>query len=359
MDTRTHIVHIIPTLRYGGAERVVVDLVNQMDKKKYRFTIVLFSHDHPLQSELTTGDIIIVQKKGKLSLSFIGDLTRTLRRLKPDLVHTHLFGADVWGRLAARRLHIPIITTEHNINKEEGMIKHLAKRWLRKSSARYIAISDAVAGYMRYAYGVSSQETTVIHNGISIKQFAKLPAPAWKHPLRFLIIGRLTKQKGHRIALHALAKMKQFDWKLTILGDGEEQRNIERLIRRFHLQDRVTMLPSTKNTVAVYAAHDIVIVPSLWEGLGLVVMEAMAAGRLVIAAKTGGIPELIHHTQTGVLFDAGDVSSLRTEMGWCMHSLDHVASIAAAGRAYAAHEFDVSHMVQSYEKMYHDVLKKI
>src|SRR3990167_8202223 len=164
MDTRKHIVHIIPTLRYGGAERIVVDLVNRMDKKKYRFTIVLFSHDHPLQSELVEADIIIVQKKGKLSLSFIGDLTRTLRRLKPDLVHTHLFGADVWGRLAAHRLSLPIITTEHNINKQEGILKHLAKRWLRKSSMQYIAISDAVAGYMKYAYGIPSKQITVIYN---------------------------------------------------------------------------------------------------------------------------------------------------------------------------------------------------
>lgn len=358
MDTRKHIVHIIPTLRYGGAERVVVDLANRIDKKKYRSTIILFSYDHPLQSTLAETEIIVVQKKGKLSLSFIGDLTRTLRRLKPDLVHTHLFGADVWGRYAARRLSLPIITTEHNINKQEGILKHLAKRWLRKSSMRYIAISDAVAGYMKYAYGIPPKQITVIYNGISVKQFEKLPAPTWKHPLRFLIIGRLTKQKGHNMALHALAKMRQFDWKLTIVGDGEERRYIERTVRQLRLEDRVTMLPSTTNTSAVYTAHDIVLVPSLWEGLGLVVMEAMAAGRLVIAAKTGGIPELIQDKHTGVLFDAGDVSSLRTEMGWCMHSLDHAAAIAEQGQHHAVGNFDVSRMVRAYEAVYHDVLNK-
>jgi glycosyltransferase involved in cell wall biosynthesis len=359
MDRRAHIVHIIPTLRYGGAERLVVDLVNHLDEKLYRTSIILFFDDCPLATLLHHKQIHIVRKRGKLSFSLIGDLEKKLHELKPDIVHTHLFGGDVWGRLAAHRLNIPVLTTEHNINIEESGVKHVVKQLLRHKTTQYIAISRAVAAYMERGYGIAPEHISVIHNGIDTQAFLDIPRPYFHNPLRFLIIGRLVKQKGHLIALEALSRMKQFDWKLTIVGDGEEKRTIWDMVYQLGLQDRVMVLPSTTNTPAVYAAHDIVIVPSLWEGLGLVVMEAMAAGRLVIAANIGGIPELIQDKLTGVLFHAGDPISLRTELGWCLHSPDHARTIAHAGRAHAAQYFDVSLMIKQYEAVYQNILLQL
>lgn len=356
MDRRAHIVHIIPTLRYGGAERVVVDVVNHLDEKRFRFTILLLSHDHPLKSLVRHADIVEVEKKGKISMHLFGDIRKQLRELAPDIVHTHLFGADVWGRVAARQLHIPVVTTEHNINKGEGIVKHGVKYWLGDTSCAHIAPSEAVASYMSRAYDIPKKNISVIRNGINTRDFLDVHAPAWKSPLRFLLIGRLSKQKGHLLALNALAQMKQFDWRLTIVGEGEERGAILRAVDRLKLADRVTLLPPTRDTAAVYTAHDIVLVPSLWEGLGLVVMEAMAAGRLVIGSEIGGIPELITHNTTGLLFDSGDVKSLRSILGWCVHNQEKLAPIAEAGRAYAKEHFDVQNMVEGYERVYRSIL---
>lgn len=356
MEKRAHIVQIIPTLRYGGAERVVIDLVNNLDERYFRSTILLLSHDHPLKSLVRHADIVEVEKKGKISPHLFGDIKKQLQELRPDVVHTHLFGADVWGRMAARKLHIPVVTTEHNINKGEGIIKHGVKYWLGDTSNAYVAPSQAVASYMARAYDVPKKNICVIQNGIDTKQFIDIRHPEWKTPLRFLLIGRLVKQKGHMIALEALAKMKQFDWRLTIVGEGEGEGALRRAIARLKLTDRVVMLPPTRDTASVYTAHDIVLVPSLWEGLGLVVMEAMAAGRLVIGSDIGGIPELITHNKTGLLFDAGDVKSLRAILGWCVHNQEKLMPLAEAGRVFAKEQCDIQQMIEGYERVYSHLL---
>ncbi len=195
MDKRVHIVQIIPTLRYGGAERLVVDLVNTLDEKKFRSTVLLFSHDHPLKSAIRHADIIEVEKKGKISFLLFGDIKKQLKERAPDIVHTHLFGADVWGRVAAGQLGIPIVTTEHNINKSEGIIKHGIKHLLRGTSDAYIAPSEAIASYMMHAYGIH-KNISVIQNGIDTKKFLDIPHAKLGSSLRFLLIGRWVKQKG-------------------------------------------------------------------------------------------------------------------------------------------------------------------
>jgi hypothetical protein len=102
-DKNLHIVHIIPWLGFGGAERSVVDLVNHSNPL-IRYTIILFFDHKPFAALITSSNVQIkvVQKRGKLSLGLLFALKKLLKQLQPDVVHTHLFGGDVWGRLAAK-----------------------------------------------------------------------------------------------------------------------------------------------------------------------------------------------------------------------------------------------------------------
>lgn len=351
-----HIVHIIPSLTFGGAERFVVDLASH-GNAGFRYSIVVFSNDLPLAQGLSPAvSVHVVEKKRSHLPVFVDMLATRLRTLKPDIVHTHLFSADLWGRLAAKKIGVPVVTTEHNENFAEGWIEETTKRFLRNKSAVYTCPSVAVEDYMEAHYHIAKKDIHVIRHGIDVNRFLRILSSEWKAPLRFLILGRLVPQKGHDVALAAFAELKDLSWKLDIVGNGPLHDTIWRQIARLGLSDRVRMLPATADVSSVLAMHDVLLMPSRWEGLGLVAMEAMAAERLVIASKTGGIPSMIQDGDNGLLVPPGDPALLRRRIRW---SLEHPAAaerIAHHARKYAKEHFDIRAMVRAYEAVYRSVV---
>lgn len=349
-----HIVHIIPTLSFGGAEKMVVELIRHSNRAECTFSIITFFDKNPLAAELPADvPVYVIAKKGKIDVGLVGRVRAKLQVLQPDIVHTHLFGGDVWGRLAAGRLKIPVVTTEHNINVGESWVHTFVKRCLRRRSAVYVALSQAISVYMKRAYGVS--QTRVIPTGIDLTRFSKIAAPNFGVPLRILLLGRLTAQKGQWLALRALSGIRHHNWRLTIAGNGEDREKLVHMTNALALADRVRLVSATHDVPALLAEHDVLIMPSLWEGLGIVAREAMAAGRVVIASNTGGLPEFITHEQTGYLVTPHDVEALRAAIKHVMEYPNEALSIAAEGRVYAESNFGIEPMVAAYAEIYREL----
>lgn len=346
-----HIVHIIPTLQFGGAEKMVVELIRHQTTAENRFSIITFFDAIPLASELPAGvDVFVVPKKGKLDVGLISRIANKLQVLQPDVVHTHLFGGDVWGRLAARRLGIPVITTEHNINVGESWVHTAVKRLLRRQSQSYVALSQAIADYMRRAYGI--EQTTIIPTGVDLARYATIASPTLGSPLKILLLGRLTVQKGQVIALRALSQIRHFNWRLTIAGNGEDREKLVHMTNAFALADRVRLISATHDVPKLLAEHDVLLMPSLWEGLGIVAREAMAAERVVIASRTGGLAEFVVHEQTGYLVEPHVVSDLCAAIKHVIEFPEEALSIAAEARVVAQAQFGLGPMVAAYNELY-------
>ncbi len=355
MKNNLHIVQIIPTLNFGGAERFVVDLINNCDSA-FQFSLITFFADHPLAKEINRQIAIkIVTKRGQISWPLFSDLEAELKKLQPDVVHTHLFGADLWGRVAAKRLGLPVVTTEHNLNHDEGILKHVIKRYLRGYSDVYTAPSKAVAEYMRQAYRIKNN-IEVIQHGVELDKFLGLPDLKISSPVKFFILARLSKQKGHRLALQALDKLKNYEWQLEIIGEGEEKNFLLHLTKKFSLENRVKFLPFTHEVVEAIGRNQVFIFPSLWEGLGIVLMEVMAGGRAVVASRTGGIPEIINHGQTGWLVPPGDSEALAKVLENILQNPDQAEKIAQQGRSFAQDNFALAKTVKKYEKIYQSLV---
>ena len=256
-----HITHIIPTLSFGGAERTVVDIINRAHPD-FRFSILVFSENTPLKSQITRPNVqvICVHKKGQLSLGLIGNIKKELRSLKPDVVHTHLFGGDVWGRIAARSLKIPVVTTEHNVNNDEGMIKALVKRLMKRKTKAYAACSETVREYMRSRYGIK-KNVQVVYPGVDLERFNSTPAQLFV-PLKVAIVGRLVAQKGHKKALQAISSLDKNLWELSIVGDGPLKLELQSWCKKYNITEKVTFVPPTSKIEQVYASHDIVLIAS-------------------------------------------------------------------------------------------------
>lgn len=351
---RIHIVHVIPSLAFGGAERFLIDLVNHSDPKRFWYSIILFFDDMPLGKELTSkvSSIKIIPKKGKISRGLFKQLRGLYRNLEADVVHTHLFGGDFWGRIAAHQMGIPVITTEHGFNQHEGRLKHLVRWYLKNYSDYYTAPSKVLKDYMVKRYGIR-KPIDVIPHGIELKRFESIPPLASIKPLRFVIIGRLVKQKGHDVALRALATLKDFSWHLDIVGEGEEKKQLERISLALGIGERVRFLPPTEHIPRILQDAHVLLVPSRTdEGFGIVAMEGMAAGRLVIASAAGGLKEVVRNGKNGLLVPPGDVEGLKKKLLWCFEEGNELKRLAKDARKFAATYFDIDTVVKEYEDIY-------
>ncbi|MSU75693.1 MAG: glycosyltransferase, partial [Candidatus Magasanikbacteria bacterium] len=128
------------------------------------------------------------------------------------------------------------------------------------------------------------------------------------------------------------------------------------LTAQLGLNDRVTFLPPANDVKAILAAHDILLVPSRFEGLGIVAVEALAAGRIVIASHVGGLPEVVRDGESGLIFSPVTPAALAERLEWCFEHPEEAAPLARAGQAYVAKYFDVKEMAEKYQVVYRSVL---
>jgi glycosyltransferase involved in cell wall biosynthesis len=354
---KIHIAHILPAFVYGGAEKNVVDIINRLDTNKYTSSVLVFLEDNPLKKEITNKNVkfFVIPKKGKLSLKLISDFEKKLKEIQPDIVHTHLFGGDVWGRLAAKRLKIPVVTTEQNINTDEGIVRDWTKRLLRNKTDKYISCSEAVKNDMIKRYNIDSDIIQVIRNGIDVERFVSKKEIFEEKTIKFLIVGRLVEQKGYHIALHALARIKE-NWTLDIVGIGPKKDELKQLVRELHIEDNVFFREPTSEVQEYFKYTDIVLIPSVWEGLGIVAMEALASGRVVISSNTGGLVESVKHGENGFLFESEDISDLQKQIEYVLTNKEQAKKIARqAGRD--AKKFSIDTIVEEYAGVYSRICK--
>ncbi len=346
-----HVVQIIPSLRFGGAERNVVDVVNHLDPALVRSSVILFHPDRPLAPELGR-HAAVYDVRGFGPLKII-PLYHLLKKLKPDIVHTHLFGADAWGRIAAYFAGIPTVSTEHNV-RPESALKGWFKRKLCHLSVAYLATSEAIHVWMKDFYRITAPITTV-RCGISTERFASVPpVPAAAPELfKLLMIGRLTEQKGYDIALKALAHVPG-NWQLTCVGEGELYEPLAALAQELGLKDRINFVRTSLAIPELFTSHHLLIAPSRWEGLGIVVMEAMAAGRAVIAARTGGLTELVEDGITGALFEVENTSQLAEKIIWYHKHWDALCGQGEAARV-RSQRCSITAVARLHESVYERV----
>lgn len=349
------VVHIIPTLDLGGAERIAVDLVRYGNRDVFDFSVVTIVGGGPLEADLRAAGVpyYSLKKMTTLGLGMLVELTQLLNRLEPDIVHTHLFGAHLWGQVASMLNRVPImVASEQNTDVDLGELRTRVKQLLSYSADTVIAGSSAIRDFLIKQGHISEDKIVVVRNAIETKKYLDVPAPEFGHTLKLLAIGRLQEQKGHDILIEALTQLHGIPWELTIVGTGEMLDELSDRATLHHINDRVHFVGATTDVARVIGEHDVVVMPSRWEGIGLVVMEGMAAGRPVIASNVGGIPELIEHGKTGLLVQPENTHALAEAIEWVWEHQDAARAIGERAREFARVNCDVSEMVTQYERVY-------
>ncbi|MDP2923095.1 MAG: glycosyltransferase [Candidatus Omnitrophota bacterium] len=311
-----NVLFVVPYLLTGGAERVVINLAKGLDRRKFNPIVCCLTTRGELAEELENNGIrvIVLGKKGKFDISVIRKLAAVIRENDIDIINTHLWGANFWGRIAAKKAGVKvIIATEHNEDVWKSGLFLMLDRWLVRSTDKIIAVSNKVKEFY-VGKGIPEEKIEVIYNGVESKSLAGYESLAGsireefgikKDEIVLAIIGRLVPQKGHRYLFEAVSALDgQYKVKVIVVGDGPLLRSLRSQVARLKLQEKVIFTGLRKDVKEILGITDILVMPSLREGLPMVALEAMAAGVPIIAAKVGGIPEIITDCQNGLLVDS-------------------------------------------------------
>ncbi|MBL0108192.1 MAG: glycosyltransferase family 4 protein [Ignavibacteria bacterium] len=264
-------------------------------------------------------------------------------------MHTHLNKADFYGRIAAKRSNVPlIISTCHNystthsgadINKK-SFFDVIDNFVIDYSKSYLIAISKLVKQYLINRNPSYEKITEVIYNGINFDKIKYKLSNGEILKLRsknnidsddfvISVIGRLDKQKGHLIFLESVKEIIHQNKKIKILliGDGSLREQIEIFIKENNLSSQVIMKGFQPDSEPYIEISDLICVPSLWEGFGLVIIEGMIKKKIILASDVGGIPEIIEDGKTGFLFKSQNKTELIKKLIYIYHNikeLDHI-----------------------------------
>jgi glycosyltransferase involved in cell wall biosynthesis len=222
-----------------------------------------------------------------------------------------------------------------------------------------VAISKKIADLLVGA-GVRTEKIRVIHSGINPKSFQK--ERAMQAPTQPVIgtVAVLEERKGHRFLIEAALLLKKRGYKLQyhFAGEGSRRRYLERLVSQLGLRDDAMFMGFVHDVPAFLAEVDCVVLPSLYEGLGVAVLEAMAAGRPVVASRVGGIPELVEDQVTGLLVPPGDPMALADAVSHLVSDKGLMERMGSKAREYVEQHFTVEQMAKKNEGFYYELLRE-
>jgi len=337
----TRVLHVLWNLAGGGAERVVLDLC-RFAPDDVRPTVQPLAPGGALGPDFETAGVRVLQpvtRNGRRGGRGLQALARVVRG--HDVVHTHLWAGDVWGRLAARLARRPVVTTEHNTRPDAGWRGTVSVRMSPLSSV-IVCVSES-ARQAALAAGVSRSRLRVIPNGVDLGRFQPQPLPTGVPP-RVLFMGRLVPQKGPDVLLDALAELcgtPGLEARLVGEGPLHEVLSGHPMVR----SGRVEMLGWTPDPAEHLRWCSLVVMPSRWEGFGLVMVESLASGRPVIATAVDALPALVG--EAGWLVPPGDPSALARMLERVLSDTDELRSRAALA-ARQSSGFGIGPMVEAY-----------
>lgn len=310
-------------------------------------------------------------------LAALRRLTALFREEGPAIVHTHTSKAGVLGRLAARRAGVPVVVhTPHghvfygHFGRAASLAFLLVERWLARRTSWMIALTEAERDE-HLALGVGRADRfAVVPSGIDLERFRRAAALPRLVPEGLSIpegavlvgsVGWLTPVKGHRALIEAVARLKDEHPRLHLLlvGSGELREEYGRLAVSLGLGGRVHLPGARRDIPECLAAMDLFVLPSLNEGMGRALIEAMAAARPVIASRVGGVPAIVEHGVTGLLVPPGDPAALAEAIGGLLRDPGRARMLGAAAALAIGERFGSTAMVRAVERVYEQALNLV
>jgi starch synthase (maltosyl-transferring) len=354
-------------LDVGGAERCLVEVASRLDRQ--RFCPVVYAlgprptdDDASLFPALEAAQIEVhclgARRKSAI-LPTVGRLTRLLAAQQPRLVQTFLFHANIVGRIAARRAGVPYVVS--GIRVAERRRWHLwTDRLTDRLVDRHVCVSRAVAEFAEKTARLPTGKLVVIPNAIDLGRYptpkaadlSPLGIPAGQPVVAF--VGRLDRQKGLPWLLNTAASWlgRLPGCHLLLVGKGPLKAQLERICRRSGIAARVHFAGWRADVPEILAASSLLVLPSVWEGMPNVVLEAMASRLPVVATRVEGVAELLGPATDEQTVDYGDSQALSEKLVKYVENRESAAELGAKNRGRVVEHFGIERMVRAYEDLW-------
>ena len=367
------ILKVTTGLAYGGAETQLKNLALRLKQRKWSLSVVSMLPPKAYVDELESAGICIynlrMRRKVPDPRALFG-LVAIVRRERPLLIHSHMIHANLLARMTRLFVKVPVlICTAHSIT-EGGRPRELAYRLT--DSLADITTQVSEAGKQRYIQvgAVPPHKIVCIPNGIDTSRFQ--PNPTVRQAVReqlgcapdafvWLTVGRLEPVKNHLELLRAFREVAAVHphARLLIAGQGSLQAATEQRIAELGLAKRVRLLGVRRDIPDLLNAADAFVLPSLWEGMSLTLLEASATALPIVATDVGGNPEVVLEGKTGYLVPPKDVGALAYAMLRVMNlPEDDRVSMGQAGREHVVQNFDLERVVDQWEALYRELLQQ-
>jgi glycosyltransferase involved in cell wall biosynthesis len=361
---RPLVVHVIDELPRDGAEMLLLDLMRRRDAR-LRYVVLCLVRGGPLQSEFENigVPVVVLGQRSRLDPILLWTLLSWLRRERPSVVHTHLFLADSYGRLAAALAGVPaIFSTVHNIvGPGRGVLRTVLHQGLARWSTAVIGCGDEIAQSL-IRQGLPQARVQSIPNGIDLLRFGGVEGAGVREEFgipaeRSLIgvVGRLHRQKGHDVLFQALADMSPAEragLACLVVGTGELEAELRRLSSSLGLDDCVIFTGMRTDVPRLVAALDLFVMPSRWEGLPIALLEAMASRTAVLCTRVGSIPGVVRDGENGALIAPEDPRGLRESILRLLAQPALREEYGRRARDEAVDRFDITRTASAYNQLH-------
>lgn len=363
------LVHVVLSLDAGGLERLAIDLVREGASLGQRVSVVCLERPGRLvgQAEAAGAEVHCVHKRPGLRFGIIPALAKLFGDCQSKIVHTHQIGALFYAGPAARRAGVPIVVhTEHGKHYSQ----RLRTRWLGRQAGRYAhkfcCVSQDIADETLKARIVPRDKIAVVANGIDTARFSRRTDTA---ALRLELgipgeakvvgtIGRLDEIKRQDLLIRAFASLVQNrpEAHLVIVGDGPLREQLMHMAESFLPAGQYHFAGYQNEPERYLQLMDVFALTSRSEGMPLAILEAWAAGVPVVASSVGGVPELVRHEQTGLLFESGDEAAIVKALELLLSDAGLAKRLRSAAGERVNDEFSLLQTVRAYQRHYNQLL---
>lgn len=373
---KINLLHIIGQLPLGGAENLLLTLARNIDRDKFNLIIVCLNDEGYIAERIKEeGFNVICMGQSRNTHEKLFRLMKLIKFEKIDIVHTHLYQADFWGRLISFFMKVIVCRTEH------GNIDSFKNKPFYCRASEYLGINkilDNISHAVIYISEAQKKDFSkirntngrpIVYNAFDERGFFESKNKEYVRayegfsPNDILIgaVSRLTVHKGHEFLFRAMKevtkKQKHICAKLLVIGSGDEEHNLKELAYKLNLEKNILFFGVRKNIPDLMKAMDIFVHPSLFEPFGITIVEAMYSGLPVVATNVGGIPEIVKDGETGLLVSPRDYGALADALLRLIEDPAMARSMGENGRAEALLRFSGRRYAGDLERLYFSLIE--
>ncbi|MFA5857937.1 MAG: glycosyltransferase [Elusimicrobiota bacterium] len=351
--------HLITSLKVGGTERFVQSVINGL-KDKYEFSVGYIKERGLVADELENAGIRIIHLPG------LNAIYKHLKENKYEVMHTHLYRANIYGRIAGKLVGVPIIISSQRAIDAWKKWYHVfldcfTSQWCK----RVVANSEATKLLLSSRERISDKKVVVVHNGIDLNYYNNKNGDTVKTGITpgnkvVLCVLRLHKEKGADLLPKIFKGITAVhpDTKFVVVGDGPEVVKIKAEIKLLGIGENVVFAGEQKDVRPYYSIADILLLPSREESFPQVVLEAFAYSVPVIASDVGGVKEIVKDGVNGYTVEPGNITVL-VEKTVQLLTDDKVREKMAGNALGDVKQFDIKLMWQKIDNIYSELINKV